>query len=106
MLGRVATGNWGCGQQGGDVQLKFILQWMAASLSGSKLIYHTAGVEKLSRLDTICRILIDRKWSVGRLSRCTLKSNQYFLENPVQFVVDGTDDKDFFDRLLGIDRGK
>lgn len=47
---RIATGNWGCGRQSGDVQLKFILQWIAASLAGVKLIYHTAGHEKLSRV--------------------------------------------------------
>lgn len=100
-------------------------------MAGVKLIYHTAGHEKLSRvstqltgsavgsltyflidcvssfqLDTVCRILRDRKWSVGRLARCTLISNQYFLDNPGQFIIEGTDDKDFFDRLLGIDRCK
>lgn len=27
----VATGNWGCGAFGGDLQLKSIIQWLAAS---------------------------------------------------------------------------
>lgn len=27
----VATGNWGCGAFGGDVELKSIIQWLAAS---------------------------------------------------------------------------
>merc|ERR1712048_947300 len=27
----IATGNWGCGAFGGDVHLKALLQWMAAS---------------------------------------------------------------------------
>lgn len=31
---RVATGNWGCGAFGGDVQLKSLLQWAAASAAG------------------------------------------------------------------------
>jgi len=30
----IATGNWGCGAFGGDFQLKFLLQWIAASLAG------------------------------------------------------------------------
>ncbi|KDO20439.1 hypothetical protein SPRG_14311 [Saprolegnia parasitica CBS 223.65] len=38
----IATGNWGCGVFGGDVQLKFLLQWVAASLQGrSTLRYYT-----------------------------------------------------------------
>ena len=27
----IATGNWGCGAFGGDVELKSLLQWIAAS---------------------------------------------------------------------------
>lgn len=30
----VATGNWGCGAFGGDHELKFVEQWIAASLAG------------------------------------------------------------------------
>ena len=36
----VATGNWGCGAFGGDVQIKFALQWIAASLAGRGVVYH------------------------------------------------------------------
>lgn len=35
----IATGNWGCGAFGGDMQLKFVIQWMASSvLRESKVI--------------------------------------------------------------------
>lgn len=38
----VATGNWGCGAFGGDLQHKFFLQWMAATLAGQpKVFYYT-----------------------------------------------------------------
>lgn len=33
------TGNWGCGVFKGDLKLKFLIQWIAASLVGKKLIY-------------------------------------------------------------------
>lgn len=33
------TGNWGCGVFKGDLKLKFLIQWIAASLAGKKLIY-------------------------------------------------------------------
>lgn len=40
----IATGNWGCGAFNGDPELKFLLQWMAASQSGQRpLRYFTAG---------------------------------------------------------------
>ncbi|OQR83271.1 poly(adp-ribose) glycohydrolase [Achlya hypogyna] len=39
----VATGNWGCGVFGGDVELKFMLQWIAASLHGRRMTYYTFG---------------------------------------------------------------
>ena len=37
----IATGNWGCGPVlGGDPELKFILQWLAASMHDKTLQYH------------------------------------------------------------------
>ena len=36
---RIITGNWGCGAFGGNLQLKFLIQWMAASLVGRDLVY-------------------------------------------------------------------
>jgi len=38
-----ATGNWGCGAFGGDVQLKFLLQWIMSSFHGRKLRYFPFG---------------------------------------------------------------
>lgn len=48
----VATGNWGCGNRlKGDVQLKLVIQWMAASVSGIPLLlYYTSGNEKLTKV--------------------------------------------------------
>lgn len=48
----VATGNWGCGSRfNGNVQLKLVIQWMAASVAGLPvLVYHTAGHEKLAKV--------------------------------------------------------
>ena len=36
----VATGNWGCGVFGGDVEFKCLIQWAAASLCGRDIRYH------------------------------------------------------------------
>ncbi|KAF4030099.1 Poly (ADP-ribose) glycohydrolase (PARG) [Phytophthora infestans] len=35
----VATGNWGCGVFQGDRELKFLIQWLAASLRQRELVY-------------------------------------------------------------------
>ena len=45
----IATGNWGCGVFGGNHELKFLEQWIAASLTGVKrLDYYTFGNEKMA----------------------------------------------------------
>lgn len=48
----VATGNWGCGDTfQGDVQLKLVIQWIAASVANlPALIYYTAGHQKLAKV--------------------------------------------------------
>ncbi|KAF9919055.1 hypothetical protein BX616_002403 [Lobosporangium transversale] len=53
----IATGNWGCGAFGGHLQLKFVLQWIAASIcgafhpedqrTGDDLLYYTFGMHAL-----------------------------------------------------------
>ncbi|KAF9376014.1 hypothetical protein CPB97_011082 [Podila verticillata] len=63
----IATGNWGCGAFGGHLQLKFLIQWIAASVCagytrddtvgnrtknkkvsmGRDLIYYTYGLDEL-----------------------------------------------------------
>lgn len=101
----VATGNWGCGDtRRGDVQLKMVIQWMAASVAGLPyLIYYTAGSEKLSKLDTICRILKDRKWTVGELAAATLSHAKDILEDPLYYNNDRSYSS-FFDKLIGLER--
>ena len=53
---KIITGNWGCGVFKGDIQLKLIIQWIAASLAGKNIIYCPYGQEKNlfhKRLDLI-----------------------------------------------------
>ena len=35
----ICTGRWGCGAFDGDIYLKFLIQWIAASLAKRNLIY-------------------------------------------------------------------
>lgn len=77
----VVTGNWGCGtRQLGDPQLKLLIQWLAGSVAGiPTLIYCTYGHYKLLKLDTVCRVILDRKWSVGELVAFILRYVQFTL---------------------------
>ncbi|XP_022122848.2 uncharacterized protein LOC110998481 isoform X1 [Pieris rapae] len=98
----VATGNWGCGsRQRGHPQLKLLLQWLAASVAGvPALFYYTFGNENLFKLDTLVRVLVDRKWTVGQLARAMLKfSRQYLHEHHVI-----PDNHTLFDELIGIEK--
>lgn len=98
----VATGNWGCGRrQRGQPQLKLVLQWLAASVAGlPALIYYTFSNEKLFKLDTLVRVLVDRKWTVGQLTRAVLKFARQTLHEP--HVI--PDHHSLFDELIGIEK--
>ncbi|CAG9575972.1 unnamed protein product [Danaus chrysippus] len=98
----VATGNWGCGRrQRGHPQLKLLLQWLAASVAGvPALFYYTFGNEKLFKLDTLVRVLTDRKWTVGQLARAVLKFARQTLHEP--HVI--PNNHSLFDELIGIEK--
>ncbi|CAH0558173.1 unnamed protein product [Brassicogethes aeneus] len=95
-LRAISTGNWGCGSsRKGDVQLKVIVQWLASSVAGvPSLIYYTYGHENLAKLDTVCRILVDRKWTVKDLAQATLRYSNQVLHGR---EVSGT----LFEELIG-----
>ena len=45
----ISSGNWGCGAFGGDYELKFIQQWLAATYAGvEKLYYYTFGRKEMN----------------------------------------------------------
>ena len=46
-----ATGNWVCGCFGSDLQLKALLQWMAASRAGRPMLYYPFGDARAAGLD-------------------------------------------------------
>ncbi|XP_020289730.1 uncharacterized protein LOC109857629 isoform X2 [Pseudomyrmex gracilis] len=96
----IATGNWGCGTRlKGNPQLKLVIQWLASSLAGApRLIYYTAGNPSLSKLDTVSRVLMDRRWSVGDLAAATLRY-------AVQTIEDQVEGKNsLFEEIIGMDK--
>lgn len=57
---QIATGNWGCGAFQGDILLKFMIQWMAATVTGTKLTYYT---DKALQLQITCEWFQDKSSS-------------------------------------------
>lgn len=102
-LRAIASGNWGCGARGGgDPQLKLVLQWLAASVAGAPaLAYYTCGHSRLLKLDTVARVLLDRRWTVGSLVGATLRHATAALTA----AAAGTSPPGcLFDELLGMER--
>ncbi|KAI5714589.1 hypothetical protein M8J77_002142 [Diaphorina citri] len=93
----VVTGNWGCGTSLlGDVQLKLLIQWLAASVAQvPHIVYYTFSHFKLRKLDTVCRVLVDRKWTVGDLIQCILNYVTTCLRHP-----NSTFNEDLFEFLI------
>ncbi len=53
----IATGNWGGGAFGGDPQHKMLIQWMAASEAGQKLVeYHPYNDPRMSELERVASL--------------------------------------------------
>lgn len=85
----IASGNWGCGAFHGDPELKFILQWLAASQAGQRsLHYYTLGDKKQTeKIMHIVKFLGKRNVKVGTIYEaiCTYYSHEieskYFLKS-------------------------
>ncbi|KAF9964433.1 hypothetical protein BGZ70_006466 [Mortierella alpina] len=88
----IATGNWGCGAFGGHLQLKFVLQWIAASICGGfdpqskrlgqDVLYYTFGMQSLAdEIEEFVKVIqaADKVVEPKRLVECIL---QYPRRNP------------------------
>ena len=63
----VATGNWGCGAFGGHIQLKSMLQWIAASACSRPVTYFTFKDPNCSGMEEMTRFLKEKNLTAGRL---------------------------------------
>lgn len=59
----IATGRWGCGNFQGDPQLKFILQWIAASKTNRTLVFYRFKDAALKDMERVIRRIKDFKIS-------------------------------------------
>ncbi|KAH9601373.1 Poly(ADP-ribose) glycohydrolase [Trypanosoma melophagium] len=66
--GPVATGNWGCGAFQGELQLKLMIQWCAASQAGRSLIYYAFWDDAFCcRFQLVYEKIKREAWTVGNV---------------------------------------
>eukprot|EP01103_Thecamoeba_quadrilineata_P002904 TRINITY_DN12752_c0_g1_i1.p1 TRINITY_DN12752_c0_g1~~TRINITY_DN12752_c0_g1_i1.p1 ORF type:complete len:464 (-),score=68.56 TRINITY_DN12752_c0_g1_i1:136-1527(-) len=94
---RIATGNWGCGAFGGNLQLKSLIQWLAASKANRPLSYYTFGQIDMDgklfseNLKTLKDLLSNRKGNpvtVGTLSKLLFNLPKSFDGNFISYLRD------------------
>ena len=85
----IATGNWGCGAFGGHLQLKFVLQWIAASICGGfspedkslgdDLLYYTFGMQQLQEeIEAFVKVANASRNVIDPSKSLTVKVVSYF----------------------------
>lgn len=67
----------GCGVFRGDPELKFVIQWIAASLSGRPLIYCTFDDSRVSEIKDFIRLVVSHTPSVGVLFKSLVASLKF-----------------------------
>lgn len=79
--GPIATGNWGCGAFGGDVRLKLLIQWCAASEAGRPLHYYPfEQVQLPEEFRPVQQQLSREQWTVSDLYKALIVYNMYFAD--------------------------
>jgi poly(ADP-ribose) glycohydrolase len=73
----ITTGNWGCGVFCGDPELKFLIQWIAASYWKRPLRFFTFGNKEQEKdCNEIASLLISKGWTQGQLIDTLLNLSQ------------------------------
>lgn len=75
--GAVATGNWGCGAFCGDVELKLVLQWCAASEAGGRTLHYYTFGKPMNDFDALVARLRADGCTVGRLMRALAQYSRF-----------------------------
>lgn len=73
----VTSGNWGCGVFNGDPELKFMIQWIAASLAGKELNYCLLNKLDRSKTDAVVRSV--NQLGIAGASRLLFEYEQHYV---------------------------
>ena len=81
----IATGNWGCGVFGGNHELKFIQQWIAASFAGiERLDYYTFGDKQTILIEKLYKDIKEKFKTVENLYTaltCISNGDENYIKN-------------------------
>ncbi|KAG0579667.1 hypothetical protein KC19_4G115200 [Ceratodon purpureus] len=86
----IATGNWGCGVFGGNLQLKSMLQWLAASQAGRPyVLYFSFQNPDAQRLQEVADWILREGWLVGELWSlvCEYSLAKHFCVNLFDWIL-------------------
>lgn len=67
----ITTGNWGCGAFRGDIPLKFVIQWLAASVAQRDIRYYTFSDRNAAGIADFVRVVQGLNPSVSDLFAAT-----------------------------------
>ena len=78
----VATGAWGCGVFCGNKELKFIIQIIAASMTGRSIVYHSFNEQKFqsSAQQFVTNCLVPSGITTNKLLNMILEFNEHLDE--------------------------
>jgi len=106
----IATGRWGCGIFAGNVHLKFILQWIAASRAGRAMIFYSFGKQGLENIEKIVKFYEGK--DVGELVKDVLEcaknvrkanDSKFDLFSALMKLKSIKGDKEVFDKNIDCD---
>lgn len=82
----IDTGHWGCGAFGGHKYTKALIQVMAASEAGTKLIFHDIPPTSdfLQNLMDFISLLIQKRVTVGQVYSAMLEAGRFIAGNKLQ----------------------
>lgn len=67
----ISTGRWGCGVFKGDPQLKFLLQWIAASRANREMKFYSFGATDLNDIEKVVEKV--GKWTLGKAVKAAIE---------------------------------
>ncbi len=94
----IATGRWGCGAFHGNAQLKFVIQWIAASICGRKMIFCSFGDKALQSAGELVKKY--SKQQVGTVYKKTVDACKNYMKRNETKVVGAKKMAGDFDTFL------
>ncbi len=94
----ISSGKWGCGAFGGDPQLKYLIQWLAASAQKRPLIFNTfQEIDKLEKVNEVTKMLSTK--TIGEVYAYLREYSQGFQQfnvfDSIMQMVKKDEDKEF-----------